>query len=167
MKRQDRREVPHEDLLDDFELGNREYGEIPEFGGKIRHGDLRHALRVFNDQSSDVVRLEASALRGPMAGVPLWTAFVTKYVNDPDWAHFEGDGVVSLAALRPKPYVFLSGYEPPKNGKNEYILQFTSRSGQYRAKGNAIGMLTELQMLSSLLRLGMACVGRDDCTALR
>ena len=133
MKRQDRREVPHDDLLDEFELGkDGPYpGETVEFGGKVRDGELRHALRVFNDQGSGVVRLEASALRGPMAGVPLWTAFVTKYAHDPDWAHVEGGGIVSLAALRPKPYVFLLGYEPPKNQNGEYILQFTSRDGEH------------------------------------
>ena len=132
MKRQDRREVPIEDLLDDFELEESDDhpGEIVEFGGKVKDRDLRHALRVFKDRTSGVVRLEASALRGPMADVPLWTAFVSRYANDPDWAHFEGDGVVSLAAMRPPPYVFLSGYQPPKNRNGEYVLQFTSKSGK-------------------------------------
>lgn len=130
MKCQDRREAPHEDLLDTFELKGPE-GEEILFGGQIKDGDLRHALRVFRDRASGVYRLEVSALRGPMKDVPLWTAFVTRYSQDPDWAFLEGESVVSLAALRPPPYVFLAGYEPPKNKRGEYILQFAATDGMY------------------------------------
>jgi hypothetical protein len=132
MKRQDRREVPHEDLLDEFELSKPEdSGEEVQFGGVVKDGPYRHALRIFKDHGSGVVRLEASAFRGPMKDVPLWTAFVTKYANDPDWAGLEGESMVSLAALRPPPYVFLSGYHPPKRG-HEYLLDFDKRSGKCR-----------------------------------
>lgn len=130
MKRQDSRPVPHEDLLDECELEEKENGEIQEFGGKVQHGDLRHALRLYRDRASGVVRLEASALRGPMKDVPLWTAFVTKYADDPDWAHFEGEGIVSFAAMKPPPYVFLSGYAPPKDRLGQYILQFLTNDGE-------------------------------------
>ena len=129
MKRQDSREVPHEDLLDDRELATDD-GETLEFGGKIRDGDLRHALRLFRDRASGGVRLEASALRGPMKDVPLWTAFITKYAHDPEWAQFEIGGIVSLAAVKPPPYVFLAGYELPKNRRGEHILQFTVLEGK-------------------------------------
>jgi hypothetical protein len=63
-----------------------------------------------------------------MENVPLWTAFLTKYVvrQDTYWASYEGDALASLAALRPPPYVFLSGYHPPRNEKGEYIVQFTN-----------------------------------------
>lgn len=137
MKRQDGREVADESLLDDRELttddGN---GEVVQFGGKIRHGELLHALRLFQDRASGVVRLEASALRGPMKDVPLWTAFVTKYVGDADWAQFERGGVVSFAAIRPPPYIFLAGYQPPKNDRDEYILQFTTIEGMPNVHGS-------------------------------
>ncbi|KAK3705402.1 hypothetical protein LTR37_013375 [Vermiconidia calcicola] len=134
MKRQDRREIPHDDLLDEFELegpDSQHPGDEVQYDGMVRDGDLRHALRLYKDRSSGVVRLEAAALRGPMKDVPLWTAFVTRYANDPDWAHHEGGGVVSLIALRPPPYVFLSGYEPPKNRSREYILQFQTTDGRF------------------------------------
>ena len=128
MKRQDGREVPHESLLDDFELSTDD-GERSQFGGQIKHGELRHALRLFKDRSSGVVRIEASALRGPMKDVPLWTAFLTRYAKDPDHIELQAGGVVHFAALRPPPYVFLAGYEPPKNRLGEYILQFTTTDG--------------------------------------
>ncbi|RMY31780.1 hypothetical protein D0865_14908 [Hortaea werneckii] len=125
MKHQDRREIPHENLLDHLEL-RCEGGEYEIFGGAIKHGELRHALRLFKDRSCGVVRLEASALRGPMSDVPLWTAFITRYVGDPDWVFYESGGLVSLAAVRPRPYVFLSGYEPSHRGRDEYLLNFAT-----------------------------------------
>lgn len=131
MKHQDRRHIPHPGLFDSFELA-REDGEAEIFGGEIRHGDLRHALRLFKDRGSGVVRLDACALRGPMQDVPLWTAFVTRYVGDPDWVQYEGQGVVSLVALRPPPYVFLAGFQPLRNRRGEYVLQFVTDDGTLR-----------------------------------
>jgi len=133
MKRQDSRPVQHDALLDEFELEGtpeRREDEI-RYGGKIQDLRMIHALRLYQDRASGVVRLEASAHRGPMEHVPLWTAFVTRYEEkgDTDWAHFEGKGVVSLAALKPPPYVFLSGYEPPRGREGMYILQFTTDKG--------------------------------------
>lgn len=131
MKRQDRREIEHDELLDEFEL-EQPHGEaeVVQFGGVIQDGSLCHGLRVYQDQGSGAVRLEASALRGPMKDVPLWTAFVTRYATDPDWAHLESSSTVSLAALKPPPYVFLAGYHPPRRGR-EYLLQFDTPRGMF------------------------------------
>ena len=132
MKRQDSQPIPSDSLLDNRELETHatSAGEDTEFGGEIRHDDLLHALRLYRDRTSGVLRLEASALRGPMKDVPLWTTFVNKYAHEPAWAEWEGSGVVSLAALKPPPYVFLAGYEPLKNRNNEYVLQFTRNDGK-------------------------------------
>jgi len=147
MKRQDSHPLPHANLLDAFELvgannNNSRNGETELYGGAIQHGDLRHALRLFQDRGSGVVRLEACALRGPMRDVPLWTAFVTRYAQDPDWAQLErrrrgggggGGGVVSLAALRPPPFVFVSGYEPlRRDGEGQYLLDFETTNGMFQ-----------------------------------
>ena len=130
MKRQDNRDVPDEALLDNFELESRE-GEKTEFGGKIRYGNLCHALRVYRDRSSGAVRLEASALRGHMKDVPIWTAFLTRYAGDPDWAEYRGRGIVSLISLRPQPYIFLAGNEPSRGRGGEYLLEFLSTDGMF------------------------------------
>lgn len=125
LKRQDHRDgPPPEALTEDLELREAEL-----FGGKVRHGDMLHALRLFHDRPSGVVRLEASALRGPMADVPLWTAFITRYAYDTDWLQLEPGALVSMAACKPAPYVFLAGYRPPKRGR-EYVLQFTTLDGE-------------------------------------
>ncbi|KAK5676155.1 hypothetical protein LTS10_011447 [Elasticomyces elasticus] len=132
MKRQDERAVPHPALADSLELKTPDRrGERELFAGVIKHGDMRHALRLFRDRASGGVRLEASAKRGPMQDVPIWTAFVTRYAEDPDWPQYEGDGLVSLAAIKPPPYVFLPHYEPPRNRDGEYVLHFvTSDDGK-------------------------------------
>lgn len=126
MKRQDRRAIAHSGLTDSFELREEE-----EFGGVIQHGELRHALRIFRDRRTRVIRLEASALRGHMKDVPIWTAFITRYLGDPDWIEDEGHGVVSFLPPRPPPYVFLQDYELPRapNGR-DYVLRFTTSSGE-------------------------------------
>lgn len=129
MKRQDKRDVPHEDLLDDFELCGPPKFETLQFAGQIRDEGMLHALRLWRDRTSGVFRLEACALRGPMKDVPLWTAFITRYAVDPDHVQREGSKRVSLAALRPPPYVFLSGYHPRTNHLNEYVFDFTSTDG--------------------------------------
>ncbi|KAK4893804.1 hypothetical protein LTR27_007829 [Elasticomyces elasticus] len=132
MKRQDERAVPHPALADSLELKTPDRrGERELFAGVIKHGDMRHALRLFRDRASGGVRLEASAKRGPMQDVPIWTAFITRYAEDPDWPQYEGDGLVSLAAIKPPPYVFLPHYEPPRNRDGEYVLHFvTSDDGK-------------------------------------
>ena len=66
MKRQDSHQVSHEKLLDYMELAKPEEGEEVRFGGVIKHGEYLHALRLFHDHGSGVVRIEASAYRGPM-----------------------------------------------------------------------------------------------------
>ena len=129
MKRQDEQQVPHRDLVDHFELENEANGEQELFAGRIKHGNMFHALRLFRDSSSNVIRLEASACRGSRKDVPIWTAFVTKYGFDPDWPQYEGQGLVSLIAIKPPPFVFLSRYEPPMNQARNYVLPFTSKQG--------------------------------------
>lgn len=129
MKRQDQRGVAHGELVDTLELIG-DSGEQELFAGQMKHGEMFHALRLFRDNASGAVRLEASALRGSKKDVPIWTAFVTKYAYDPDWAHFEGNGVVSLIAIRPPPYVFILRYEPPKNALGAYVLPFTTDEGK-------------------------------------
>lgn len=166
MKRQDKREVPHEDLLDHLELCGPEKYEVLEYSGQIRDGDLIHALRIWRDRPSGGFRLEACALRGAMKDVPLWTAFITKYAVDPDHVQPEGTRVVSLAALKPPPYVFLAGYHPLMNRKGEYVLHFTSKDGrpaQQNPHRFAAESLIEGQMRLASWRPGPACEGRSSC----
>ncbi|KAK4620453.1 hypothetical protein CLAFUR0_11384 [Fulvia fulva] len=125
MKCQDERGVDSENLEDDFELENDEAGEKCLFAGQIQHGEMLHALRLFRDPGSGVVRLEASPLRGPRRDVPIWTAFVTKYKHDPDHCEYAPGRPVHIAAIKPPPSVFIAKYQPPQN-RMGYFLPFTS-----------------------------------------
>ncbi|CAK1360500.1 unnamed protein product [Cercospora beticola] len=126
MKHQDHEGIAHRILLEDLPLEKCEGGEKMLFAGEIRHGEMRHALQIIRDSASKVVRIEASPLRGPRAGVPIWTAFVTKYIWDADWAELQGNGLVGLAKLSPEPSVFISGYLPPVNARGEPVLPFAT-----------------------------------------
>lgn len=72
--------------------------------------------------------LRVLSLVGSKKDVVLWTAFVTRYTNNPHWPALER-GVVSLAVCQPPPYVFVSHYEPPRDGKGQYVLPFTTDNG--------------------------------------
>ncbi|QIW95787.1 hypothetical protein AMS68_001305 [Peltaster fructicola] len=128
MKRQDNSKLPKA-LLEDDELD-----EDVLFSGMVRDEDMLHRLRLFRDQGSGALRLEATPLRGPMASVPLWTSFITRYKikGDKDWAHYMRDGVVSLVALKPAPYVFLLEYKPPRRG-SEWLLQFDDPKSEFES----------------------------------
>ena len=140
MKRQDNREALPVSLIEDHELR-----EDEQFGGVVRDGGMLHALRLFCDRKSGVVRLEASALRGPKEGVPLWTAFITRYATDPDWMALEDDGQVSMIALKPPPYVFLAGYKLPRNRKGEYLLQFETPDGMISSSLKLLIVIADLR----------------------
>ena len=142
MKHQDARGIPRDDLVDRFELET-ENGEQELYGGcMVTAEGQKHALRLFRDHSSGVVRLEACALRGPMKDIPLWTAFVTRYVGDPDWVQPMRGGIVSLAVLKPPPYVFLSRYRVPHESNGEYLIRFDSTEGATFDTLHGCSMLT-------------------------
>nr|POE78680.1 hypothetical protein CFP56_62931 [Quercus suber] len=167
MKRQDSRPVRHHALIDNDALAVGHYSDTELFGGRILSGSLQHALRVFKDPGSGVVRIEACPCRGPMKNVPLWTAFVTHYKNDPDHVALETRHVVSFAALRPKPYLFLPWYEPPRNENGQYVLEFISSSGKNISHDLSSSPLAVRSVADNLLlqmhecswRFGMVFVG--------
>ncbi|KAH9811176.1 hypothetical protein Tdes44962_MAKER05909, partial [Teratosphaeria destructans] len=147
MKYQDERELPNRQLNDFCELSQPPGGEELLYGGVVRDGELAHTLRLFLDHGSGAVRLEASAYRGRMRDVPLWTAFVTRWANDPDWAGLEPGSrkIVSLAVIRPPPYVFLLGYMPPQNTQGQYIMHFVHQEANVDAPNSTQGLHPALE----------------------
>ncbi|KAK4991139.1 hypothetical protein LTR50_002069 [Elasticomyces elasticus] len=119
MKRQDAVSIlPHLDDL--FQLR-----EEVEFAGEIQDDSYLHALRLFRDPLSGGMRLEGSALRGPMQNTPIWTAFITLHLASRSWLQWVESKVVWLKDL--KPYVFCEGYSPPRARTGEFELRFTTR----------------------------------------
>lgn len=96
-------------------------------GSEITDGQYLHAFRIFRDKDSGCVRFEATARRGPLKAVPIWTAFVTQYVPHRGWMKRVGATTIRFGELHP--YVFCDGYKLPKGPKGKYQLTFTTAEG--------------------------------------
>lgn len=90
-------------------------------------GKYLHVFRVKYDTDSGCVRFEATARRGPMKDIPIWTAFVTPYVGRGDWMKRVGPETIQFEKLHP--YVFSDSYRLPKGPTGKYRLSFTSPEG--------------------------------------
>ncbi|RMZ71613.1 hypothetical protein GMOD_00006747 [Pyrenophora seminiperda CCB06] len=123
MKRQDQNGVA-EGLDDMFNTGN---GEEIAFSGETVDHKYKHAFRVYYDYDSGCVRFEATARRGPMKSIPIWTAFVTQYIGRRDWMKRITPDTIEFQKLHP--YVFCDSYRVPKNAKGKYQLTFTLPEG--------------------------------------
>jgi hypothetical protein len=131
LKCQDPRETPWQLLESPGDLE-----EIQLYGGVIRDGDMLHALRLYKENNagaSGVYRLEAAPLRGNNTGIPIWTAFVTKYVEARDQDFFgleRNSAVVTMCCPKPVPFVFIPNYNLQMTRGGEYVLEFESRGGK-------------------------------------
>lgn len=117
MKRQDEYGIG-EGLEDFFDPG-----EKMEFCCEITDTVYRHTFRVFRDKDSGCVRFEATARRGPLKSVPIWTAFVTQYIGHRGWMRRVGAATIQFRELHP--YVFCDGYKLPKGPTHKYQLTFS------------------------------------------
>ena len=86
-----------------------------------------HAFRILRDVDSGCVRFEATARRGPLKTIPIWTTFVTQYVGHRGWMKRVGNATIQFGELHP--YVFCEGYKLPKGPTGRYQLTFTTSEG--------------------------------------
>ncbi|RAL15407.1 uncharacterized protein BO97DRAFT_431995 [Aspergillus homomorphus CBS 101889] len=107
----------------DYELAQEE--EL--FGGQIVDDDFLHALRVYRDEVSGAVRLQASVHKGELKRSPVWTAFITEHIVNPGWIRHTEPKVVVLRGIRRSIFTF-PDYTPPQTAKGEHVLRFTHRS---------------------------------------
>ncbi|KAJ4377701.1 hypothetical protein N0V83_000530 [Neocucurbitaria cava] len=122
MKRQDENGIA--DGLEDFFNP----GEKLEFSGEITDTRYLHAFRILRDVDSGCVRFEATARRGPLKTIPIWTAFVSQYVGHRGWMKRVGNATIQFGELHP--YVFCEGYKLPKGPTGRYQLTFTTPEGK-------------------------------------
>lgn len=99
-------------------------GEKLEYSGEITDGRYLHALRIYRDKDSGCVRFEVTARRGPLRTIPIWTAFVTKYIGHRSWMKREGPSTIQFGELHP--YVFCDGYRVTRGASGRYQLTFTT-----------------------------------------
>jgi hypothetical protein len=127
LKRQDLKETPEELIDNPAEMQEEEH-----YGGVIRDNRMLHALRLFECPGSGAFRLEARPYRSDREEVPIWTAFLTKYLDkgDPIF-NLEADKVtVTMSGVKPAPFIFVSEYRLPQTRHGEYLLRFDSRNGE-------------------------------------
>ncbi|KAF6239034.1 hypothetical protein HO173_002906 [Letharia columbiana] len=92
------------------------------FAGRIVDDRYEHALRLFQEKDTGVVRLQASAQTGTLKRKPIWTAFVTHQIISPTWMSRDTPGVVHLADLQR--YVFTEEYTPQRTPTGAHELTF-------------------------------------------
>ncbi|KKK18867.1 hypothetical protein ARAM_002740 [Aspergillus rambellii] len=122
----------------DYELDDEE--EL--FGGPIVDDNYLHALRVYRDNVTGAVRLQASVHKGEMKRAPVWTAFISENVKIRGWYRRVESKVILLSELRQIIFTF-SEYTPPRTKKGGYLLKFTSRA-------DADGFIETMAELASL-----------------
>jgi hypothetical protein len=125
MKSQDWTKFPPE-LQDQFHK-RKHSEEREEFSGEIKDDNYLHALRIYVDEDSGGMRVEARARRGPFTNTPIWTAFITSFVSKGGWVKWINERVIQLNGLHP--YVFCHAYTPPKGKTGKFRLQFTNPRG--------------------------------------
>ncbi len=102
---------------------------------EIQDETYLHAFRIFRDKDSGGVRFEATARRGPLKAIPIWTAFVTQYVGKRNWMKRVGHRTVAFRELHP--YLFCERYRLPKGPSGKYQLTFTTMEGLSSVTGSS------------------------------
>ena len=97
-------------------------------------------LRLFRENDTGVVRLQASAQTGPVERKPIWTAFITHQILSPSWVLHDGSRGVHLADLQQ--YIFTQDWKPQMSPTGEFELIFTSSAGTAPSLAKRIRMLT-------------------------
>lgn len=107
---------------------------------RLVENGYEHALRLFREKDTSVVRLQASVLRGELKRKPVWTAFVTNQIRVPGWALRYGRREVLLADLQQ--FVFMDEYNPQRTSTDEFKLTFFEVEGTKPALVVMIYILT-------------------------
>ena len=115
---------------------------------RIVDDHYEHALRMFQEKDTGVIRLQASVQTGeckrqvdhqnlfaPITAVlirsptrkPIWTAFITHQILSPTWMSRDSSRVVRLAELQR--YVFTDEYNPQMTPEGAHELTFIESNG--------------------------------------
>ncbi|EDN02155.1 predicted protein [Histoplasma mississippiense (nom. inval.)] len=108
---------------DPFSLDEKEI-----YGGLILDDSYLHALRIFQDRASGVIRLQASIHSGEMADVPIWTAFIHDYIGSKSWMRRVDYKTIILSDLDRATFIHSDQYTPRITRHHEHVLTFTKES---------------------------------------
>ena len=87
-----------------------------------------HALRLFQERDTGVIRLQASVQSGEFKRKPIWTAFITHQILSFIWILRDSPKVFHLEDLQQ--YIFSDDYSPGTSPTGEFILYFRKFSGK-------------------------------------
>ena len=95
---------------------------------RIIDDGFEYTLRLFCEEDTGVVRLQASVHTGALKGKPIWTAFITHQMLSPEWLSHVNPRVIYLAD--PQQYIFTRNYNPRKTSSGHFGLTFTGALGK-------------------------------------
>ena len=90
-----------------------------------------HALRLFQESDTGVIRLQASVQSGELKRKPIWTAFITHQILSPTWILRDSPKVFHLADLQQ--YIFSEDYIPERTLKGQFVLTFIGSAGKHQS----------------------------------
>ena len=114
---------------------------------RIVDDHYEHALRLFKEKDTGVIRLQASVHTGSLKRQvhrmsrliaqllihrdrkPVWTAFITHQILSPTWLSRDSPRVVHLADLQR--YIFTEEYNPQKTPSGAHELTFIGSAGMF------------------------------------
>lgn len=102
------------------------YHMLKSFRRIIDH-HYEHALRLFRERDTGVVRLQASAQTGALQRNPMWTALITHQMDSPTWLSRDSPRVVHIVELQP--YILTEEYDPQKTTPGAFDLTFIMHRG--------------------------------------
>ena len=95
---------------------------------RIVDDHYEHALRLFQESDTGVVRLQASVQSGALKRKPIWTAFITHQMLSPTWLSRDSPRVIHLADLQE--YIFTEEYNPQRTSTGQFELTFIHTEGK-------------------------------------
>lgn len=95
MRSQDVSSARKQLVVEDDELRD----ETSEFQGKIIENQNGYTLRLLLDKVTCAIRLQASRRGGQQGNVPVWTAFVTSSILNPNWCQLIDKCTVVLSDI--------------------------------------------------------------------
>ena len=87
-----------------------------------------HALQLFQDSDTGVVRLQASVPSGELKRCTIWTAFITHQMFSPTWLSRVSPRMIHLADLQK--YIFTTEYSSPRTSAGIFQLSFIHTEGK-------------------------------------
>ena len=109
---------------------------------RITDDGYEHALRLFREKDTGVVRLQAAVHSGELERTPVWTAFITHQMRFPGWASRDRLRGVLLADIQQ--FVFTTDYNPQKTSSGAFRLTFITPSGTMATLVHLVILLTSL-----------------------